>query len=254
MELMTKRDRTAIFIFFIFLFILGAPSAVFYSQGYRVDFNPPDGVLKIVQTGGFYFKVAPDHADIYINGKLTKGTSMLTNTAYIENLLPKNYDIEIKKDGYRPWKKTLEVKEREATEARNIILFPENPQFIIMNQAPPKITVSATSTDKKKTVESSEYEISATFLEKDGPIGQQGEKIFLTRFSEKIGDIFWLNDYYLIFNVGNKIKISEIDGRDGLNIIDLAEFENPEVIWDKNAKKLYIVSEKKTYLLENLLP
>ncbi|MBI2042081.1 MAG: hypothetical protein HYT20_03660 [Candidatus Nealsonbacteria bacterium] len=251
---MTKRTRTTIFILFVFLFILGAPSAVFYSQGYRVDFNAPDGGLKIVQTGGLYFKVAPDRADVYINGKLTKGTSMLTNAAYIENLLPKNYDIEIKKDGYYSWEKTLEVKEKEVTEAENITLFPVSPQFAVIGQAPQKIIASATSTDKEKIIGSNGYEIWITFLKDNPPIGRQGEKIFLTRFSEKIGDIFWLNNYYLIFNVGNKIKITEIDNRGGLNIVDLAEFPKPQITWDKNAKKLYVLSDGKTYLLENLLP
>jgi len=254
MELMTKKTRTAIFILFVFLFILGAPSVVFYSQGYRVDFNPPAGGKKLVQTGGLYFKVAPDHVDVYINGKLKKGTSIITNAAYIENLLPKNYDIEIKKVGYHPWKKTLEVKEREVTEAKNIILFPENPQFVIVDKAPPKIMNSATSTDKKKIIDSNEYEISVVFLEKNTPIDKQDKRMFLTRFSEKIGSIFWLNDHYLIFNIGNKIKISEIDSRDGLNIIDLAEFENPKIIWDREAKKLYVLSEEKMHVLENLLP
>ena len=167
MELMTKKTRTAIFILFVFLFILGAPSVVFYSQGYRVDFNPPAGGKKLVQTGGLYFKVAPDHVDVYINGKLKKGTSIITNAAYIENLLPKNYDIEIKKVGYHPWKKTLEVKEREVTEAKNIILFPENPQFVIVDKAPPKIMNSATSTDKKKIIDSKIFwKILSTRMEK----------------------------------------------------------------------------------------
>ena len=171
---------------------------------------------------------------------------MITNTAYIENLLPKNYEIEIKKDGFYAWKKTLEVREKEVTKAENIILLPQNIAFTAVDKIP-KIGTSATSTDKEKVVESDGYEMSVNFLEKK-------EKIFLTRFSEKIGNIFWLNDYYLIFNVGNKIKIGEIDNRDGLNIIDLAEFEKPSIVWDKDLKKLYVASGNKSYLLENLLP
>lgn len=202
---------------------------------------------KIVQTGAFYFKVSPGRADVYLNGKIEKSTSVITDSAYIENLLPKNYQIEIKKDGYRSWKKNLGVKEREVTKAEDITLFPLNPNFAAIDKAPEKITAPATSTDKKKAVESNGYEISVTLIEK-------GEKVFLTRFSERIGNIFWLNDYYLIFNAGNKIKISEIDARDGLNIINLAEFEKPSVIWDKDSKRLYVLSGNKTYLLENLLP
>lgn len=247
---MTKKVRTFIFILFVFLFILGAPSMIFYSQGYRVDFEQK----KIAQTGGLYFEVAPKRADIYLDGKIKKSTSIITDSAYIENLLPKNYEIEIKKEGYHSWKKNLEVKEKEVTESNNIILFPKNAQFAVINQTIPQITASATSTDKKRVIESNSYEIWVTFLEENLPVGRQEERMFLTRFSEKIGDIFWLNNYYLIFNVGNKIKISEIDNRDWLNVIDLAEFEKPEIFWDKNTKKLYVISEKKIYLLENLLP
>lgn len=240
---MTKRVRTIIFFLFVFLFILATPSVIFYSQGYRIDFES----RKVVQTGGLYFRVMPGRAEVYLNGKLSKSTSMITNSAYIENLLPKNYGIEIKKDGYHSWQKTLEVRERGVTEAKNIVLFPESTQFVMTNKTYPKIITSATSTDKKKIVKYDNYELRVVFAEKK-------EEIFLTRFSEKIGDIFWLNDYYLIFNVGNKIKIAEIDDRDGLNIVDLAELEKPEILWDKNAGKLYVISGNKTYLLENLLP
>ena len=214
-----------------------------YSQGYRIDFSGK----KIVQTGGFYFKVWPGRAEVYLNGKFKKNTFVMTNAVFIQNLLPKNYEIEIRKAGYHPWKKNLAIEGKEATKAKNNIIFPEDPQFVPIGQMPAKMIFSATSTDKSKVLESNNYEIRIVFPEKD-------EKIFLTRFSEKIENIFWLNDYYLIFNVGDKIKIAEIDNRDGLNIVDLAEFKKPKIYWDKDARKLYVLSEKKTYLLENLLP
>ena len=247
-HIMRKRDRTIIFIVCFVVFALAAPAAILYSQGYRIDFNNK----KIVQTGGFYFKAWPGRAEVYLNGKFEKNTAMITNAVFIINLLPKNYEIEIRKNGYRPWVKNLAIMEKEVTEAKNIVLFPENPQFTAIKQMPSKIISSATSTDGNKIWESNNYEIWIVLPEKN-------EKVFLTRFSEKIENIFWLNDYYLIFNVGNKIKIAEIDNGDGLNIIDLAEFsaqggENPKIYWDKDARKLYVLSEKKTYLLENLLP
>ena len=240
---MTKRTRTVIFGLFVFLFFLVTPAVIFYSQGYRFNFE----TKKITQTGAFYFKVLSGRAEVYLNGKLKNRTSTITNSVLIKNLLPKTHEVEIKKDGYYPWKKTLEVKEKQVTEAKNIILFPQNPQFAIVDREIPKITASATSTDKNKVVELNNYEIWVVFPNKE-------ERMFLTRFSEKIGNLFWLNDYYLIFTVGNKIKIAEIDDRDKLNIIDLAEFENPEIFWDQDAKKLSVFSEGKLYLLENLLP
>lgn len=240
---MTKRVRTILFIISVFLFLLATPSVIFYSQGYRVDFE----AKKIVKTGGLSFRVFPGRAQVYLNGKLEKSTSIITNAVFIENLLPKTYEIEIKKEGYYPWKKNLEVKEAMVNEAQNITLFPQNTQFTATDQSMAKIAAFSTSTDKKKVVESDDYELWVVFPEEE-------KRVFLTRFSEKIENIFWLNDYYLIFNVGDKIKIAEIDNRDGLNIIDLAEFRSPKILWDKNAGKLYLVSEEKTYLLENLLP
>ena len=125
---MTKRTRTILFIICVILFAVIAPLVVFYSQGYRFDFE----IKKIVQTGAFYFKVLPRGVEIYLNGKLIKKTSVLTSSALIENLLPKSYEIQIKKEGYRFWQKNLEIKEKQVTEAKNIILFPENPKLEIL--------------------------------------------------------------------------------------------------------------------------
>ena len=245
---MTKKTRTILFGTCVFLFALITPSIILYSQGYRIDFNPLPGGKIIVQTGGLYFKVLPAGADVYLNAKFKDKTAFFGNSLLIENLLPKTYQVEIKKQGYHTWQKTLEVKEAQVTEAKNIILFPAKPDFTLINQAIPKTAANATSSDKKKVTERpNDYEIWVFFPEKE-------EKIFLTRFSGKINRVFWLTDDYLIFNVGDKIKIAEIDSRDTLNVIDLVEFNNPEIFWSQKDKKLYVLSLGNRYLLDNLLP
>lgn len=251
---MEKRTRTIIFIACIFLFAVATPSIILYSQGYRFDFDPPAGGKKIVQTGALYLKVAPRSAEVYLNGRLKTRTSMITGSTLIENLLPKTYQVEVRKNGYIAWQKSLTIKESQAAEAKNIILFPENPNFTPFNRETKNIEEivsdieqNATSSDKNKVIEASDYEIGILFLE-------DKERVFLTRFSEKIGHIFWLTDYYLIFSVGNKIKVAEIDNRDRINIIDLAEFANPEIFWSQKDKTLYVISKQGVELLENLLP
>ncbi len=240
---MTKKTRTILFFICVFLFALTAPSVIFYSQGYRFDFE----TKKIVQTGGLYFKVAQRSAQVYLNDKLKDTTSLFTNSSLIENLLPKTYYIEIKKDGYYPWQKTLEVKERRVTEAKNITLIPQNINFATTSSPLPKITVSATSSDGQKVIEFDKHEIWISFPKEE-------KKIFLNRFSETIGKVFWFNDDYLIFNVGDKLKIAEIDDRDRLNIIDIAQFKTPEIFWDNLNGKLYVLSENVLYVSEKLLP
>jgi len=241
---MQKRSRTVLFIVCIFLFLLAAPTALLYFQGYRFDFEKN----KIVQTGGFYFKVLPASCQVYLDGDFKKKTSGFTGSVLIENLMPREYQVEIKKAGYHSWQKNLEVKEKQVTEAKHIILFPRNPKFEITENRIiiPKMKSVATSSDKTKVAKKNNYEIWISYPEKE-------EEIFLTRFSKEIGNIFWLTDHYLIFSVGDKIKISEIDKRDKINMVNLAEFKNPEIFWDKEEKNLYVESEGKIYLSTNLI-
>lgn len=240
---MIKKTRTIIFFACLFLFALAAPLVIGYSQGYRFDFE----TMKIVQTGGLYFKVAQKSAQVRLNGALKQTTSIFTNSSLIENLMPGNYNIEINKEGYHAWQKTLEVKEKQITEAKNIFLIPQNIGFATTNSPLPEISSASTSSDGQKVIEAGNHEIWVSFP-------KTKEKIFLIRFSETIGKVFWLNDYYLIFNVGNKLKIAEIDDRDRLNITEIAQFEAPEIFWDAADAKLYVSSKNELYVSKKLLP
>ena len=127
---MTKRSRTILFSILTALFLTITPGIALYSWGYRFDFDSG----KIVQTGAFYFKVFPRSAEIYLDGKRMKKTDFFFGASYVENLLPKKYEVEIKKDGFHPWKKTLEVKEKQVTDAKNVVLIPEEPEFSILTK------------------------------------------------------------------------------------------------------------------------
>jgi len=131
---MVKKVRAVIFWVCLFLFLLAAPLTIFYSQGYRFDLNPPAGGKKITQTGGIFLKVIPKQAEIYLNEKLKKKTDFFFGSALVENLLPRKYKIEVKKEGYLSWQKSLEVKEKEVTEVKNIILFPQNLNFTVLTK------------------------------------------------------------------------------------------------------------------------
>ncbi len=488
---MTRRTRKILFLFLLILFLIAAPLTVFYSLGWRLDWK----TKKVIQPGVFYFKVWPRSAEVYLDGGLKEKTDFFFGSVLIENLLSKKYDVEIKKQGFHSWKKTLEIKKREVTEAKNIVLIPQNPNFTVLtkeieefffspdkekiilkevsnkdsksqgwalklfeidkkvkshlidetdiskekvhlfdlkfspdsnkillelglkekvnyylleiNKVPAlltsldflnsdvkkvyfhpknhqkllvllaltsetgeetralseidlidkkislpvlenlitcsilnesiyyldasgflfktdlsfnqeerlniiafplkeeakyKITISNSrilleendilyifdgnkksfqklfepvknfkfSPDSQKLVYFNDYEIWVLFLGKkyDQPQKEAGEKLFITRFSEKIDEIFWYTNHYLIFNAGDKIKIVEIDDRDKINIVDLAEFKDynpptasshasgaspsPEIFWGN--KKLYILSEENLYVSEELTP
>jgi hypothetical protein len=255
---------------------VASPAIALYSQGYRIDFQEQ----RIVQTGAFYFKVSPSQTDIYLDGKLKDSTNFLVNSSLIKGLLPGQYALEVKKDGYYPWQKTLEIKEKQVTEIKNIVLFPIEPDFKVLatttediNKIILKIAqekkeikeplssgIATTSVflsfDEKKIALASSSDLLVVFLknQEETPKKKAGDEILITRYLAKINDLAWLNNSYLIYSVKNKIKIAEIDERDRINIIDLAEFKSPKLFWDKDNNKLYVLSENTLYLLTNLLP
>lgn len=130
---MSSNYRKILFSVFFSIFVLAAPSMILYSQGYRLDFSPANGKI-IVKTGGLFIKIYPKSAEIFINGKFAKKTDIFFGSALIENLTPKKYKIEVKKEGYYSWEKSLDVKEKEVTELKNIVLFPKNPQFEVLGK------------------------------------------------------------------------------------------------------------------------
>jgi hypothetical protein len=410
---MKKRTRTILFLIFFFLFFIISGSILLYIQGYRFDFKN----RKFKKTGGLFLKIFPKQANVYLDDKFLKKTDFIFGTVLIENLLPKKYKVRVEKEGYFPWEKSLEIKENEVAEVKNIILFPKEikPKILFTNienfwvspkgkivllekggllslfdqkEGAKKILLKIEgdsqlsklwfSEDEKKIYlkigakeiktfslnleeiqpelkefeenklpieniaffksgkeiyyltdsgfiyksdeelnfktqlnknpfpvkKEKEYKLDVLegwlFLKEgerffyynqdedlfekilDGvldykvskngekmaifsnneifilylkerfiqPQKQKGEKIFITRFSEKIGDLFWLNLDYLVFNVGNKIKISETDDRDKFNIYDLVEFEKPKIFFNENEKRLYILSQGKLFFID----
>lgn len=116
------------------------------------------------------------------------------------------------------------------------------------------------SPDKQKVLFFNNYEILYYFLNSKGD-----GKIFLNRFSEKIEDCYWLNDNYIVFHLGNKIVISEINNSENINTATLlqtlaltdgtaAELENFGMIADNQDKKLYILNKNNILVSEKLIP
>lgn len=450
---MRKKTRKIIFIFGLLLFFIITPLLLLYSQGIRISF----GEQRILRTGGFYFNVLQNSVEIYLNGSLQEKTGIWGNSVLIRNLPPQKYDIEIKKAGYFPWQKTLEIKEGEVVQAKNILLTKEGVQFKVLKRNVEDFLVSEDGGDlllkesneegwrfiilnlltlrereifserefkgkaeitpvawreqeKEILLESDDTGIQKFFIlnydflpekqffnltlpgdikkisfaptvkgevlyllgnnlirknfdgnqreeiflpgvvwfeiqngnlfwlsdsgfllksgfngerkeilnkkplslkqggydirawkeevlvttpedlylfTKDGKLNKifdevmgfeispnlaqtvfwqeneiwllkefKGEKVtlFLNRFSKSPQSIFWLTPHYLLFKLGDEIKITEIDNRDYLNMVNLGEFKNPEIFFNQGDEKLYILSENILYVSEKLVP
>jgi len=105
-----------ILFFFTFAAILGLVIA--YARGYRFDFQNKS----LNSTGIIAVTSYPKTAKIYINGEL-RGVTDANFT-----LSPGNYNIEIKKEGYTNWKKSIRLK-GELVVNIDALLYPVNPSL-----------------------------------------------------------------------------------------------------------------------------
>lgn len=120
---MTKQTRTILFLILAIIFIVVAPAVIFYSQGYRFDFENK----KIVETGGILIRAYPkNNLNIYIDDKLAPSKKL-----FFDNITPDKHNILIEKEGYFTYSKDIEVKEKLITEL-NIVFFSKNKEKEIL--------------------------------------------------------------------------------------------------------------------------
>ncbi len=109
--------RRIIYLSFIAAFLIITPIIIIYTSGYRYNFKR--GTLE--KTGIIYLESTPRSAKIYLNGVYRDNTP-----ARFTNLLPDKYSVEISKDGYYPWHKTIEVQSNLTAFEKNIVLFKQS--------------------------------------------------------------------------------------------------------------------------------
>lgn len=104
--------------FFVLLFLgLATAGVILYGKGYQ--YEPTKG---LVGTGILAASSNPEGAGVLINGRLSTATN---NTL---NLVPGDYDVQIKQDGYFPWEKKITVRKGVVARA-DARLFPNHPNL-----------------------------------------------------------------------------------------------------------------------------
>lgn len=120
---MKKRTRTLFFILFFVMFLISVPLVVFYAQGYRWDFER----RSLVKTGALSIGAQPHAAEILVEGRVEGSISFLSPNVFVSHLIPQEYNIEVRRQGYHSWSKVLPVKQGEVTEALHVRLYPQEP-------------------------------------------------------------------------------------------------------------------------------
>lgn len=123
---MRKLLRRILFWLLVLLFLVTAPVAVLYSQGYRFDQKK----MIFVHSGAITLKSLPASVNIFLDGKPqpAKSLDIINNSVTVGGLRPGSYHIQASLNGYSGWGKNVEVHSGFSTEFWNVVLTPQNPE------------------------------------------------------------------------------------------------------------------------------
>lgn len=117
--------KVRILVFLSTLFVVGLISLFvsYYARGYRLNFSSLlNGSIQFEPNGILAIKSEPDGASIIIDGDLKTATDANIS------LPPGTYDVEVKKDGYFTWSKSLTI-DKEIVTSAGVSLFRNVPSL-----------------------------------------------------------------------------------------------------------------------------
>ena len=106
------------------------------------------------------------------------------------------------------------------------------------------------SSDGKKIAYWNNNEIWINYIEDIlvQPYKKAGDKELITRHSQTISQvIFYPNNDYLAYIIGDQIKIIELDGRDSRNIINFISAPNPQIYFDEPNSYFYYLTNNQLF-------
>lgn len=245
---MTRRTRRLILYLTILFFILATPPVLLYAWGYGFDWSKQQFAL----TGGFYFESLPKKAEIFINGEVKE-----TTPAFINNLLVKEYQIKIAKDGYHPWQKKLRLESKLVTEARNILLIPLKPEIEIIQEKLSKNFVLDDFLGLEKNNSLYYIEKTSKILYRNNPATNEKEQISLAPLADnqKFEIIISSNQQIAVLGKSTNPASQLYLLNPRTKIFELIENNVKGAQFSKDNKKLlyYTANELWVYYLEDIL-
>ncbi|NIM46590.1 MAG: PEGA domain-containing protein [Candidatus Aenigmarchaeota archaeon] len=243
---------TKVYVFILYVlvfsvFIGAALYIIMIAKGYRFDFKN----RSIRKTGMIILVSRPSGADIYLNDKkLSKKTGFSLFPAKISNLDPGKYKVLVKKEGYKDWQKTIEVKEELVSWANYILLIPEKPtkKESIKNIDISNISISP---NKRKIA----YIIKNNNLSILDIQSEESELLKIPQIQNEteILNLDWnLDSTRLLLTIKNVDKTNYlVINTNDLNDFSLISDEYSNLSWSKNnSKELFALKNKSLYKID----
>lgn len=256
MENLSKR---LFFWTLVVIFIVIAPTVIFYSLGYR--FNLQRGIF--VYTGSITIKSNPLNVEIFIdNIPRSKSLNRINNSYHVGGIRPGDHLIEVKAPGFNSWSKKITVKSGTSTEFWNVLLtkndYEKNPYSASEIENfffdPGKKLIAYTQN------KGDEFSVNVIDVESN-----KSENVFSSKehvFTEdKKENIEWSPQSKkiivpLIENGSKKYFLIDVKNKEILNLNEMTEKESMEKVrWDQDNKNfIYYISEGNLFYMDTTDP
>ena len=184
---MKKLMRFLLLFGCVLTFVCLAPLTVFYAQGYRLDRENN----RFIETGTIFLRSYPKEAQVLIdNEPFDQNKSPFK----IDGLEPGEYNIQIKKQGYSTWSKTLAVLPTLVTKAENIFLLPHQIKQTQISLEKNMTSVFAPSPNQKLIAFADEADVLLLNLNDKNQQVLDQTRTFTNLSKEKIEQIIWSED------------------------------------------------------------
>lgn len=216
-------------VIFLIIFLLILSGIILIARGYR--FNPSKKT--ITPTGILVVSSYPDGAKIYLNGQFYGATNSNIN------LLPGNYLLEVKKNGYTTWKKKITIKGEVVVKA-DALLYLQNPTLSPITSLGVIKAVYSERTGKSVIFSQNDN------LEKDGIYLLETNRRPLSLF-DPLKLLLLKNDY---FPENNLEEFNPIISPDGKQIMLSSDNLSYLISSEEKTKDVFDITNSKEIILE----
>lgn len=244
---MRYKTRQKLFILFVLIFFIITPLIILHAVGYRITLSWPIKFNQILQkTGMFIINTKPKGAIIYLNNKpqqlffkkyFSKTESYLKTPDKIQNLLPGEYDVQLKLRGHWSWKKKLNIYPGQTTYIEEVYLLKKELPVQIFYTAIQKIAVSPNK--KYSAILNNNQQITILDLDNELQIltwPQAQDKVYPVKFASQVFNrakfFCWSPDSQKILVNNNIIDLKNTKQSLDLNKLIGQNIEN--IKWNEN--------------------
>jgi len=196
------------------LFCLAAGLIVIYATGYQIDLTNKS----LLPTSTLEIQSRDADAQIYIDDELA-GSGHVVKRGLKADL----YNVEVKKEGYHSWQKSVNLIAGQAEVISDIVLFSMQPKI-------------EEYTLKDSTQSITEMADVYNLVNSNGEIYQ--DDTLITRFSDKVTGLCRYSTRYIAFTQNKKLKIMDTNGTNLTEILD-KDSDTPVVFVNSGKSVIY---------------